>query len=94
MKKKWSERQDSNLRRLGPKPSALARLSYAPFTFQGVTLGSQSVSDLATLRNANIHLVLARTKKSKESETAAAHREPSGSRSESPWTTRKKCFRS
>ena len=27
---KWSERQDSNLRRLGPKPSALARLSYAP----------------------------------------------------------------
>jgi hypothetical protein len=28
--KKWSERQDSNLRRLGPKPSALARLSYAP----------------------------------------------------------------
>jgi hypothetical protein len=29
-KKKWSERQDLNLRRLGPKPSALARLSYAP----------------------------------------------------------------
>src|SRR4051812_41046384 len=28
--KKWSERQDSNLRLLGPKPSALARLSYAP----------------------------------------------------------------
>ena len=28
--KKWSERQDLNLRRLGPKPSALARLSYAP----------------------------------------------------------------
>ena len=27
---KWSERQDLNLRRLGPKPSALARLSYAP----------------------------------------------------------------
>ena len=26
----WSERQDLNLRRLGPKPSALARLSYAP----------------------------------------------------------------
>src|SRR3954463_5323657 len=33
--KKWSERQDLNLRRLGPKPSALARLSYAP------TLGAQ-----------------------------------------------------
>ena len=31
-KRKWSERQDSNLRRLGPKPSALARLSYAPTT--------------------------------------------------------------
>ncbi len=29
---KWSERQDLNLRRLGPKPSALARLSYAPMT--------------------------------------------------------------
>src|SRR6185369_11358141 len=28
--KRWSERQDLNLRRLGPKPSALARLSYAP----------------------------------------------------------------
>ena len=28
--KKWSERQDSNLRRLAPKASALARLSYAP----------------------------------------------------------------
>ena len=28
--REWSERQDSNLRRLGPKPSALARLSYAP----------------------------------------------------------------
>ena len=28
----WSERQDLNLRRLGPKPSALARLSYAPRT--------------------------------------------------------------
>ena len=28
--RKWSERQDLNLRRLGPKPSALARLSYAP----------------------------------------------------------------
>ena len=28
----WSERQDLNLRRLGPKPSALARLSYAPIT--------------------------------------------------------------
>ncbi len=26
----WSERQDSNLRRLAPKASALARLSYAP----------------------------------------------------------------
>src|SRR2546427_5668506 len=34
-RKKWSERQDLNLRRLGPKPSALARLSYAP------TLGTQ-----------------------------------------------------
>src|SRR5438067_8464443 len=34
-RKKWSERQDLNLRRLGPKPSALARLSYAP------TLGAQ-----------------------------------------------------
>jgi hypothetical protein len=31
-KNKWSERQDLNLRRLGPKPSALARLSYAPTT--------------------------------------------------------------
>jgi hypothetical protein len=30
--RKWSERQDLNLRRLGPKPSALARLSYAPTT--------------------------------------------------------------
>src|SRR5580692_7565349 len=30
--KEWSERQDLNLRRLGPKPSALARLSYAPVT--------------------------------------------------------------
>src|SRR5205814_7164076 len=29
-KKKWSERQDLNLRRLAPKASALARLSYAP----------------------------------------------------------------
>src|SRR5438874_708471 len=29
-KRKWSERQDSNLRRLAPKASALARLSYAP----------------------------------------------------------------
>src|SRR5690606_28815516 len=29
---KWSERQDSNLRRLAPKASALARLSYAPTT--------------------------------------------------------------
>src|SRR5213080_3872605 len=28
--REWSERQDLNLRRLGPKPSALARLSYAP----------------------------------------------------------------
>jgi hypothetical protein len=28
----WSERQDLNLRRLGPKPSALAWLSYAPTT--------------------------------------------------------------
>ena len=27
---KWSERQDSNLRRLAPKASALARLSYIP----------------------------------------------------------------
>jgi hypothetical protein len=27
---KWSERQDLNLRRLAPKASALARLSYAP----------------------------------------------------------------
>ncbi len=27
---KWSERQDSNLRLRGPKPRALARLSYAP----------------------------------------------------------------
>src|SRR5689334_23067243 len=31
-KRKWSERQDSNLRRLAPKASALARLSYAPTT--------------------------------------------------------------
>ena len=31
-KKNWSERQDSNLRRLAPKASALARLSYAPTT--------------------------------------------------------------
>ena len=30
--RKWSERQDLNLRRLGPKPSALARLSYAPIS--------------------------------------------------------------
>jgi hypothetical protein len=29
-KMKWSERQDLNLRRLAPKASALARLSYAP----------------------------------------------------------------
>src|SRR5436190_15796372 len=29
IKRKWSERQDSNLRRLAPKASALARLSYA-----------------------------------------------------------------
>ena len=29
-KEKWSERQDSNLRLRGPKPRALARLSYAP----------------------------------------------------------------
>jgi hypothetical protein len=29
---KWSERQDSNLRLRGPKPRALARLSYAPIT--------------------------------------------------------------
>jgi hypothetical protein len=29
-KKKWSERQDLNLRRLAPKASALAKLSYAP----------------------------------------------------------------
>ena len=28
--KEWSERQDSNLRLRGPKPRALARLSYAP----------------------------------------------------------------
>ena len=32
LRKEWSERQDLNLRRLGPKPSALARLSYAPVT--------------------------------------------------------------
>ena len=32
---KWSERQDLNLRRLGPKPSALARLSYAPIRQEG-----------------------------------------------------------
>ena len=31
-KRKWSERQDSNLRLRGPKPRALARLSYAPIT--------------------------------------------------------------
>src|SRR5215469_15463956 len=30
LKIKWSERQDLNLRRLAPKASALARLSYAP----------------------------------------------------------------
>ena len=29
-REEWSERQDLNLRRLGPKPSALAKLSYAP----------------------------------------------------------------
>jgi len=29
-KEEWSERQDSNLRLRGPKPRALARLSYAP----------------------------------------------------------------
>ena len=28
--KKWSERQDSNLRHPAPKAGALARLSYAP----------------------------------------------------------------
>ena len=27
---KWSERQDSNLRLRGPKPRALAKLSYVP----------------------------------------------------------------
>ena len=30
MEGEWSERQDLNLRRLAPKASALARLSYAP----------------------------------------------------------------
>jgi hypothetical protein len=34
-RKRWSERQDLNLRRLGPKPSALARLSYAPIKLTG-----------------------------------------------------------
>ncbi len=34
---RWSERQDLNLRRLGPKPSALARLSYAPTWCDGRT---------------------------------------------------------
>jgi hypothetical protein len=35
---KWSERQDLNLRRLAPKASALARLSYAPagLIFSGI----------------------------------------------------------
>ena len=31
--KKWSGRKDSNLRPLGPKPSALTRLRYAPTSF-------------------------------------------------------------
>ena len=35
--KRWSERQDLNLRRLGPKPSALARLSYAPMSWLEVS---------------------------------------------------------
>ena len=43
VKIEWSERQDLNLRRLGPKPSALARLSYAPTprgrNIYGMTLG-------------------------------------------------------
>jgi hypothetical protein len=33
---KWSERQDLNLRRLGPKPSALARLSYVPINYSSI----------------------------------------------------------
>jgi hypothetical protein len=37
MDQEWSERQDLNLRRLGPKPSALARLSYAPIAGQGIS---------------------------------------------------------
>src|SRR5690348_5511170 len=35
-KQKWSERQDLNLRRLAPKASALARLSYAPTRWNAI----------------------------------------------------------
>jgi hypothetical protein len=33
---KWSGRKDLNLRPLGPEPSALAKLSYAPFQERGL----------------------------------------------------------
>ena len=49
---KWSERQDSNLRRLGPKPSALARLSYAPSRRRVKSLSDQTLADLIVFRNA------------------------------------------
>ena len=35
---KWSGREDSNLRPLVPKTSALARLSYAPKRYEGQTV--------------------------------------------------------
>ena len=53
-REEWSERQDLNLRRLGPKPSALARLSYAPTTGNEVshkTTGAQSQFGAEQSRN-------------------------------------------
>ena len=46
LKFKESGRQDSNLRLLGPKPSALAKLSYTPCIYVLPILGQNGNLDL------------------------------------------------
>ncbi len=54
-KGKWSERQDSNLRRLAPKASALARLSYAPI--EGWLLSTREAGSATAILNYSHSLV-------------------------------------
>src|SRR5437868_5584596 len=62
--KKWSERQDSNLRRLAPKASALARLSYAPTRRPNIAKDPHSATTICDYspQNTIINLNLAVTR--------------------------------